>query len=293
MSVLTEDFTIQFGNNGIILNTEIIPGQPFVDLTKIAGLDNAPVDSTDRQREGMDGGFVDAEFESIRSVVLEGTVYGSEQNVESYLDQLKANFAPSAVSKPLYVMMPGVGLRVLFCKSMGLKYDIDTYRRVGTVNIQVTLKAEDPAFYGPEVIATAYLGTSNVYGRGYNKSFDYGYGGSGQRGPSVSLANTGNRPASATLFIYGPVTTPSVHHDQSGTKMIFDTVLEVGDVLEVNLRNRSVVLNGTANRRNVLLGRAPWFDLPPGINVFRFDGTQHVAGPPDARLDIVTRPAYR
>lgn len=292
MSVLTEDFTIQFGDSGVVLNTEIVPGTPFVDLTKITGLDNAPVDSSDRQREGMDGGFVDSEFESIRSIVLEGTVYGSEYDVELYLDQLKSNYAPSRTSKPLYVMLPGVGQRVMFCKSMGCRYDIDQLRRVGSVNIQITLKAEDPTIHGPEIIASAFLGTLAGYGRGYDKAYDYGYGGAGQRGPSASIDNVGNRPASAILRIYGPVTNPAIYHDQTDSAMSFNIVLEVGDVLDVDLRNRSVMLNGTANRRGSLLGRAPWFMLVPGINTFRFDGNQHVVDPA-TRLDIVTRPAYR
>src|SRR5690606_4810244 len=109
MSILTEDFTIQFGSNGLVLNSDIVPNEPFVDITSIEGLDNAPVDSSDRQREGMDGGFVDAEYESLRSIVLNGTVYGSENDVELYLDQLKANFAPSRNSKPLYILFPGMG----------------------------------------------------------------------------------------------------------------------------------------------------------------------------------------
>ena len=290
---LFEDFMFQLGDDGVILNAEPYIGA-FVDITRVIGLDSAPVRASVRSLEGMDGGYVDARWEEARTVILNGTVYGDEMSVEAFLDALKGNYSPTKNDQPFYFRLPNQGVRTIFAKPAQFKYDLASMRSQGQVEIQITLIAGDSTIHGPATTTLIILEDSSAsYGRGYDKTYNYGYGTTSASTPTGSVINNGNRPASAELVIKGPVTDPTIYHEESDTLMRFSIVLDVGDYLTIDLRKRSVRLNDSANRRGSLLGARPWFMLQPGQNTIDFGGTQHIAGPPNAALEIRTRAAYR
>jgi len=115
-----EDYTFQL-NSGVLLNSSIL--LPFVDIDRVVGLDSPPFRETVREHEGQDGGFIDAEFESGRDVILEGTVFADSSTIEDYLDDLKANYGPIRAPVPFVFKAPGVGERVLFVTFRGCRYD--------------------------------------------------------------------------------------------------------------------------------------------------------------------------
>lgn len=139
------DLTWQL-DNGPILNSDV--SLPFTDIETVQGFDSAPFRETQRDHEGVDGGFMDAEFETGRDIVLSGTVYATDvNNIESYLDSLKQNFAPRTSPVPLVFKAAGVNERVIYVKPRGCRYNWDQGYRTGTVPIQLMLYAEDPRFY--------------------------------------------------------------------------------------------------------------------------------------------------
>src|SRR5687768_9358567 len=102
---LTDEFSYQLGDAGIILNPDSL-STPFVDITRVTGLDSPPFRTTERDHEGTDGGFMDAEYEKGRPIILEGLAYANGSELESFLDDLKANFAPSRTLLPFYFKKP-------------------------------------------------------------------------------------------------------------------------------------------------------------------------------------------
>jgi hypothetical protein len=290
-----EEYTFQFRDDGIVLNADMIDYEtPFVDIDKVSGLAGAELRTTERAREGQDGGFADAEFENMRTVVLEGTVYALPDTLETYLDQLKGNFAPVREPQPFYFHPAGTADRVLFCKSYGIKYDWDTARRTGTTPIQITLIAEDPTIYDAvPVTDSADLSSMIVGGRGYNKSYNITYGGSDVTGGFASIRNVGNKDTGAFITIFGPITNPSIIHDTSGKQLSFNIDISSDQFLTIDLRQRLVMLNGTANRRHTLVNTSQWFMLPPGDNSLRLLGTDPIGGVPDPKMTVVARGAYR
>lgn len=168
---LTEDFTYRL-DTGPVLNADTA-SLPFVDITKITGLDSAPFRETIRDHEGTDGGFIDAEFENGREIVLDGTVYASASSAESYLDTLKSNFAPVTSPIPFYILNPGVVERLIYVKPRGARYDVDTARRLGITNIQFGLYAEDPRIYAAtESLTTIPFGAEAITGFGFTNILD-------------------------------------------------------------------------------------------------------------------------
>jgi len=265
---LTEDLTFKLGNSGVILNTDSVLS--FVDIDRVTGLDSAPYRITERDHEGTDGGFIDAEFEKGRTVLLEGTVYGSTGTIESYLDSLKANYAPSTSLQPFYFKVPGVNERVLFVKPLGCRYDWETARRLGTTQIQFSVYAEDPRIYDSTLIqATITQGAQTFPGFGFDFGFDFGFGGTTSTSDGTTVTNSSNRPSPPTFSMTGPVTNPEILSDTAGTSLKFIIGLAGSDTLTVDTYYRTVKLNGTANRRGTL--QFPnWFNILPGENFIRY-----------------------
>jgi hypothetical protein len=267
---LAEELTFLLDDSGVILNTDSA-SVPFVDITDVIGLDNAPYRETERDHEGTDGGFMDAEFEKGRPVILKGTIYANSSSMESYLDSLKANWAPSRTPIPLYFKAPGVDERVLFVKPLGCRYDWSTLRRTGQAEVQFKCFAEDSIIYTAALQEyTINYGGDAGTGFGFNLGFDFSFG------PVVpptglNIPVGGTRPTPAIFIITGPIVSPVITNDTLGISLAFNITLSASDTLTIDLANRTVVLNDSLNRRNTLL-QPNWFFLQQGGNFIRFGG---------------------
>lgn len=266
---LTEELTFMLSDTGVVLNTDV--SLPFVDIQQVVGLDNAPYRETERDHEGTDGGFLDAEFEKGRPIVLTGKIYANSSTMETYLDSLKANFAPSRTLVPFYFKAPGIDERMVLVKPQGCKYDWSELRRIGSTDVQFKMFAEDPRLYSAEETETviAYGGDAGT-GFGFNLGFNFGFG------PAIlpngaNITNVGNRSTPVVYEITGPVTSPTIINDTLSKTLAFNITLEATDTLTIDLGNKTVVLNGSLNRRGVL-SEPNWYLLEPGTNFIRYGG---------------------
>ena len=288
--VLASDLSFQLGDTGVVLNDDST-SLPFADIYDVKGLDSAPFRITQRDHEGGEGGYMDAEFEKGRDIVLSGTVIGDASTFETYLDDLKGNWAPSRDLVPLYFRAPGVSERLLFVKPLGVRYSWDGNRRNGTIEVQFGAYAEDPRIYTNSLITTSVnLGATVFTGFNFSFDFNFDFGGISSTTDQLVLDIEGNRPTPPVFIIHGPVTDPRILNDTYSKEMVFSPiVLSSTDTLVVDVKNRTVKLNGVTNRRNTL--QAPtWFDLAPGQNTLRFRAG---SSDPAAFLEVQYRPAWR
>lgn len=284
---LTEDLTFMLGDDGVILNTDT-SGIPFVDVISVVGLDNAPYRETRREHEGTDGGFMDAEFERGRDVVINADVYADTSTMESYLDSLKYNYAPSRVLLPFYFKAPGVDERLLYVKPLGFKYDWEQLRRTGRARAQFRLFAEDPRIYTSlESSTDIAFSAGALTGFGFNMGFDLGFGGAAST-DGAFVNNTGNRPTPPIFTITGPCVSPSIRDETYGNILAFNIELLTGETLEINTQYRTVRLNGTTNRRNTMTN-FDWFFLNPGETFIRYGATSGTG----SSLNVSFRSAWR
>lgn len=265
-----DDFSFRLKDDGVLLNPndQIFP---FVDVYKVNGLDSAPFRETERDHEGVDGGFLDAEFEKGRPIVIEGTALGDVNLLMPFLEELKVNFQPSSVLLPFYYKAPGIGSRVLFVKPRGVRYDWDQAIRHGETPIQFQVYAEDPRQYTP-ILETGYVpwAAAPTNGIGFNLGFSFGFGTTASM-DNVTVVNSGNREAPAIITITGPVANPRIVNDTLGKTLLFTITLGAGDTLTIDLGHKTVRLNETSNQRGSL--QSPdWFLLQPGNNLFRYQG---------------------
>jgi len=283
---LVDEFSYMLGDDGVILNPDsLVP--PFVDVTNVQGFDSAPPRVTEHDHEGTDGGFVDAEFEQSRPIIIEGTVYSGEgAPLEPFLDDLKMNWAPSTLPMPLYLKHPGVSERVAFVKPQGCRYASTQARRLGTAEVQFICTAEDPRIYSAELQTVPVpQGELIVTGRGYPRGYPYGYGAPAIAN-GVNIIVGGNRPTPLVISIPGPAKNMQIVNDTLGITMILDIELLAGDTMLIDTKTRSITVNG-ANRRTAL--REPdWFFLYPGNNYIRFRAESSNLTPGPAQNSITT-----
>lgn len=286
---LTGDLQYQYTDAGIVLNAD--PPGDFVDIERVTGLDNSPFRVTDSEREGSDGGFTDAEFEKSRQISLQGTVYSTPSAVYDFLDLLKYNFAPTKAPQPFYFTLPGGRQRVVFAKSLGCNYDWEAAMRTGTTPVKFNLVAEDPRIYDSQLqIANVPFGSTIVTGLGFPLGFSIGFGGTTGIGDGRVVTNAGNRDTPAILTISGGVVTdPVIINDANGGILPFSITLAASDALAIDLLNKTVVLNGTANRRGSLIN-PQWFMLEPDDNFIRYRASSGGSG---SQLTVAYRNARR
>jgi len=284
---LNEDLTFMLGDSGIVLNTDAT-GTPFVDVISVVGLDNAPYRETRRGHEGTDGGFMDAEFERGRDIVINADIYTDSSTMESYLDSLKENYAPTRAVVPFYYKAPGVDERVLYVKSLGFKYDWEQLRRTGQARAQFRLFAEDPRIYTALLSSTTIpFSAGALTGFGFNLSFPFGFGGAAVT-DGAFVNNTGNRSTPPTFIISGPCTTPTIRDETYGNVLAFNMTLASGETLVIDTQYKTVRLNGTVNRRNTMRN-FEWFYLNPGETFIRYGASSGVG----SSLQVQFRSAWR
>lgn len=251
----------QYEDDGVLLNSDAV--LPFFDVSEVLGLDNAPVQVQTVDRQDFDGGYGSAEFEGLRTVTIEGTIYASPTNTETYLDTLKANFAPSRDARPLY-LGTDAGTRVLGAKSTGLRYNKNELRRIGSASAQVQFLCEDPRIYTPEEITETADLSEGVIG----------------------ITIGGNRNTPAVITIAGPATNPAVTYN--GTKFAFALTLTAGQSIAIDLLKRTAIQdNGTNRRTDMTITGGLWYFLQPGVNEFVLEGTG------SGNVTVTARSAWR
>lgn len=284
---LTEDLTFMLSDTGVVLNTSST-GVPFVDVLSVVGLDNAPYRETRREHEGTDGGFMDAEFERGRDVLINADIYTNSSTMETYLDSLKANFAPSTTLVPFYFKSPGVEERLLYVKPLGVKYDWEQLRRTGQARAQFKMFAEDPRIYSSTLSsATIPFSAGALTGFGFNLAFNFGFGGAASTDGAFAV-NAGNRSTPPLFTINGPCTTPSIRDETYGNILAFNIDLASGETLVIDTKYKTVRLNGAVNRRNTMTN-FDWFFLNPGSTFIRYGASVGTG----SSLSISFRSAWR
>jgi hypothetical protein len=242
---------VQFGDrlNDFTLNKGST--LPFIDLERIDGIDSSAVQLSTATSQGAHGGYVTSEFEGPRTITLEGILYSTPSTVNSNLQKLKRNFAPSILPQPLYIGLES-STYMYWGKSQGLRYVIDRTRSYGVVRFQVQIVCADPRRYGKMYVKP-------LTSPGWN-----------------SIVVDGDRPTPALISVTNTGSGTSSNLDVqldnvNGTFYARLPTLAATEELIIDTGKRTAIVNGLINRRNVLTFQtasvaARWLDLEPGGN---------------------------
>ena len=184
-------------------------------------------------------------------------------------------FAPG-VTADLVTNIPGLGLIKMECRVRRRSAPMNIDQVYGLTRFSVELYAHDPVWQA-NASSQVVLGLTDVSGGlSFPLTFPISFGESNTG--SVNLQNDGSYESYPVLTISGPVTDPSLENRSQGKTLSFTGTLAADETLVVDFKNRTVLLDGSANRYNWIDDSTQWWSLDPGTNDIWFDGTS--AGTP-------------
>lgn len=266
-------------------------GTPYA-VTNWAGfLDLGGVRSAFTQRTRAHGGFTEPHFGGGAARTLEFNISPTPTvSFAAAVAALRAGTYPQDGVRPLWFQMPGIGLLTGGFQVLNRSIPIEQAYAFALVNkAAVQLYFPDPLWYGPTVSALTRLPITSG-GLAYPLSYPLAYG-SPVTG-RVSAANAGSAVTAPVFTIMGPIDIAGfqVASIEDGISIQYNGSLSAGDQLVIDTRTGSVVLNGTADRRN-LLGYSTWPNIPASsTRTFAFTtlGTYQAA----ASMTVAWAPAY-
>jgi hypothetical protein len=262
--LVTEDGHIQYGD--LLLGEGGAAG--WNQLT--GWLDMPALDSGTTLRPVEHGAWPGRLYAQTRTITVEGVII--REPVGSNLAAIRSATPVAQDEQPLVVRLDG---QTLYAEARCTRraIPIAPVHRIGRVyGVALQWEASDPRLYDPAEVAVGTGLPSAPAGLSYNLTYNLSYGSGGASG-SATVANAGNAEAHPLITISGECATPAVTVVSTGLTIEFDIALTVSDVLVIDCRAGTVILNGTASRlmtrtaRSALLRQ---FVVPPGSQEIAF-----------------------
>jgi hypothetical protein len=259
-------------------------GSPY-QILSVDGLEGLPgIRNQDDNRGYADGMFTGRDFLAGRTISIIFNTFGSgATSAQTNFNTIQRYLLPqTSGTTPLYFKFPSSPTSEQFINARvrALKTTVDPNYTYGYITSQVEFFCPDPNYYNNN-LQTANMLISAILGRTYNKTFDYTYAG-GLPSVTTTISNIGWATTYPTISIQGPITNPIVGNATTGNTLNFTGTYSALDVLEINLYNKLITLNGNPARNLLISGT--WFDAPPGNSNFYFTGSATLPGTTQATV---------
>lgn len=252
-------------------------------FVRIEGLADLPeVRSADRPLLRRHGLHPSTDFMSGREVTLTFDIKAnSEAEFNELITDLQRAFrVTSQPEEPMVLMIPGI--------ASGLKARIYARTRYRSIPIglewlyknplaTIRLACTDPRVYS-DAEQSGTTGLSTISGGLTFPIIPPITFGAPTSGNIILAENVGTTETPWVARIDGPVINPSIENVTSGTSLEIDISLGTGDFLILDSAHRTIMLNGTASRYNLLTTDSVWADLEPGTNEIKFRSGSYSAG---------------
>lgn len=228
---------------------------------------------SDRPLVARDGMVTGRDYYSGRAVTMTVNISASDSTaLGTAVAAFKLAFAaPQAAELPLSFTIPGVAggtaarLNVR-PRKVALPIGAEYFGGVGRAAVE--LYATDPLIYSDTETVASIVLASGSSGMTFNMTFDLTFGAAISYGSST-LTNQGSATAPVVIRVYGPVTNPTVRNVTTGQSLAFTATLVAGEFIDIDTTDRTVLLNGTADRYSYLT-TPQWWGLQPGTNEIRY-----------------------
>jgi hypothetical protein len=254
-------------------------------ILSVDGLESLPgIRNQDDNRGYHDGMFTGRDFLAGRTITIIFNTFGNNLgSAQTNYNTIQRTLLPqTSGTTPLYFKFPNIPASEQFVNARvrGLRTTVDPNYTYGYITSMVEFFCPDPNYYDSN-LQTANMLISAALGRTYNKTFNYTYGG-GSSSVTTTINNIGWATTYPTITIQGPITNPVIGNTTTGNTLNFTGTYSALDVLEIDLYNQLITLNGVAARN--LLVSGTWFAAPPGNSNFFFTGTSTLAGTTQATV---------
>lgn len=244
-------------------------------VREIEGLGTPPFRTSDSPRPVQHGEFPGLDLLEGRTVRLSLlTEHADSAVLRDRADELTRAWAPADGDAgerdvPLHIRPLGDRKEVVFGRPRRctIRLEVDLFE-AEILAADVEYRAQDPRRYSATESSVSVSPPVTSAGRTYDLTFDRAYG-AGTSG-TVTATNVGNFGTFPVWTIDGPLTNIDLENATVGKTVSIAISLAVGDMLEVDFQERTVLLNGTASRYNTLTsGASDWWELTPGDNDLR------------------------
>ena len=140
-----------------------------------------------------------------------------------------------------------------------------------TATATIELVATDPLIYSAAETTTPLTLSAASSGMTFPITFPLTFGATGISGVTT-VTNVGTAPSPPSFRIYGPVTNPTLRNETQDKAVTVGLVLGADEYVDIDVQDRTVVLNGNINRYSSLTV-AQWWELEPGDNQIRYLAT--------------------
>ena len=256
-------------------------GTPWKITKPIQGLESAPERNTIGDYSGADGGFIGSQFYSVRNLTIPGAIISSSAVQHAIDRQSLFNALPINTDIAVTIIMPNGQSYYLLARRTGLvaeqqapsyspfKFDIVSESPYifdnNSLSVTVAKKAGG-GFVLPVVLPIVFAAGS---------------------GPTA-INNTGAVKIYPTITVNGSAQNPKISNLTSGEFVKINVTTASGDVLVIDMQQRTVKLNGS----NILAYRdstSSWWGLAAGNNNIEFTTD---SGADTGSAVVAYRPAY-
>lgn len=265
--LITGDYELEY--RGLLLGGDtvfsLVEGNGFLDLPEIISADN--------QLLRRDGLFPGDDFLGEREITL--VIEIDRENADTHIDNLRQAFTRAVQEFEFVFQIPDVaaGVKLVsWARPRNLRLPITLDYLYGLPIAEIRLVATDPLFYSTTELSVSTTIATSGSGRSWPTVWPREWGTASESG-SMSLTNSGIIEAPMNVRFDGPVSNPSIEDQTNGRSMSLDIDIADGDYIVIDTAQRSVLLNGTANRYSSLSLSNGWFGVAPGTNSFVYRGT--------------------
>ena len=259
--------------------------QTNIDIVSLTGFDALPTinqSDIDRLRDWgqYQGSYFSTGRELVLSVEISDTT-GSDTSFRTTIDAFTAAMQTQPDTElPFAVRLPGwaqaarqSNVRV---SDRQLVVDYPYTRHFATAS--VTFWATDPKLYDSTTQTTIVPLPLYNAGAGWPIVWPTAWGATSNVG-TASINNAGNIETRPLLSLSGPVTNPTFTNVTTGQYLTFSgLVMGAGDVLVVDMKAHTAILNGTTNERGLLTAGSVWWTLAPGFTTVQYTANSTLTG---------------
>lgn len=286
--LITGDGQLEF--NGYLLGDDEV-----TYMVSITGWDDLPsIDSSNTLKPTSHGAWVGKKLVGQRIITWTGRFAPEERSdFSALLETLKDSFTvPDGTEEYELVIRTRTRVQSVFGAVVARAIPIDYSYSYYGANVTLQFECSDPRKYdlGEHAVFIS-MPSDTDDGLDYPLVYPLDYGVAMLQSDLI-INNLGNAPTSMILNFSGPATNPTLVNTTTGKQLGFNIVLTGSDVLTVNTRTGTVLLNGSADRlytRDITSSPILSFYLKPGENEMHVFADEWDAG---SGVEIVYRDAY-
>jgi hypothetical protein len=265
------------GSKAVVVRAEGLQGSP-------------PVRNIITPRSQASGSFIRSRFQDERTVVLEGEIV--DTTIEAAFQRFDTIAAAMQgcieTERTLKWRRDAAGQQLQAGVRLSDFQPLTLTDGAPWIKYQATFKASDPRVYSQtQTTGTGTALAAPAGGKTYTYTYTRGYNPSS--GGNVSYTNSGSVATPPVIRIYGYCTSPQVILD-ADQRIVLTGEVSDGDYLEIDCSARTVKLNGTTSRLNLLdVTSSTFFTLPVGTGTVQLVASNFNA---NARADLIYRSAF-